>query len=455
MTAVTYPVSIEGRLDQHLSRWLWLVKWLLAIPHVLVLVFLWTGFVVLSLVAFVAILFTGRYPRTIFDYNVGVLRWTWRVGYYSYSALGTDRYPPFTLDEVPDYPAHLTIDYPDHLSRGLVLVKWWLLAIPHYLVVGFFLGGGLWAADRYGGPGLIGVLVAIAGILLLFTGRYPASIFDLVLGMNRWALRVAAYAGGMTDQYPPFRLDMGGDEPAGRVVVPAPEEPAPPQPPRDWGPGRVTALVIGCILALLSLCLVAGGAVLTWADQTQRNDAGFVTTPSESLSTDSYALVSEVFDVEFDGPDWLYADEILGKVQVSARPGTSASRLFVGIAPEDDAARYLSGVEHGVVTDVGNGVDGEDIRIEPGARAPARPGDRTFWVASAAGAGRQTVTWEVEDGSWTVVVMNADATRAVDADVRVGAELPVLDWLAPTLLVAGLLAGGAAATLVFLAVRRG
>ena len=205
-----------ARLDPHLSRWLWLVKWVLAIPHVIVLVFLWIGFVLASLAAFVMIAATGRYPRRLFDYDVGVLRWTWRVAYYSYSALGTDRYPPFSLGEVPDYPARLEVAYPEHLSRGLVLVKWWLLAIPHYLVVAFFVGGGIWATDQ-GGPGLIALLSLIAAVALLFTGRYPGSIFDLVLGLNRWALRVAAYAAGMTDVYPPFRLDLGASEPAPRL----------------------------------------------------------------------------------------------------------------------------------------------------------------------------------------------------------------------------------------------
>ncbi|HUP31829.1 MAG TPA: DUF4389 domain-containing protein [Gaiellaceae bacterium] len=217
-----HPVRVEGRLEPDVSRWLWLVKWLLAIPHVIVLFFLFIGFVLATIGAFFAILFTGRYPRSLFDYNLGVLRWAWRVFFWSYGALGTDRYPPFTLAEVPDYPASVDVAYPGELSRGLVLVKWWLLAIPHYLLLGIFLGGG-WGAgkgewdggdwERGGSPGLIMLLVFFAGVALLFTTRYPRGIFDFVLGLNRWMLRVVAYAALMTDVYPPFRLDQGGQEP--------------------------------------------------------------------------------------------------------------------------------------------------------------------------------------------------------------------------------------------------
>jgi hypothetical protein len=191
-----YPLHLEGTLDPPLSRWQPLVKWLLAIPHVLVLAVLWIAYGLLSVAALVGIVATGRYPRAIFDFNVGVLRWSWRVGFYAYSALGTDRYPPFTLADVPDYPARLDVEYPESLSRGQALVKWWLLALPQYLIVAAL------ATVR-------GVLVFVAAVTLVVTGRYPQALFDLTMGIERWTYRVVAYASLMTDDYPPFRLDEG------------------------------------------------------------------------------------------------------------------------------------------------------------------------------------------------------------------------------------------------------
>jgi hypothetical protein len=205
----------------------------LLIPHVVVLFFLWVAFVVVTVIAFFAILFTGRYPRSLFDFTVGVMRWSWRVHYYGYWALGTDRYPPFSLHEVPDYPAHLDVAYPDRLSRGLIFVKW-LLALPHLLVLAVFVGGGVWLGTRGGdvddpwgnganaGWSLVGLLVLIAAIVLLFTGGYPKPIYDFVMGMDRWALRVGPYVALMTDRYPPFRLDMGGTDPASMPSGPTP-----------------------------------------------------------------------------------------------------------------------------------------------------------------------------------------------------------------------------------------
>jgi hypothetical protein len=217
------PVAVNATLDEPLSQALWLVKWFLAIPHLIVLAFLSIAFVVTTLIAAISILFTGIYPRGIFDFNLGVLRWWWRVDYYAFhGGLGTDRYPPFSLQREDDYPATLDIAYPERLSQGLVLVKWWLLAIPHYLILAFLLGAGVWASsgrpDNWNGGGgiwtggLLGLLVFIAAVILLFTNRYPRPLFALIIGLNRWVFRVMAYAALMTDRYPPFRLDQGGLE---------------------------------------------------------------------------------------------------------------------------------------------------------------------------------------------------------------------------------------------------
>jgi hypothetical protein len=470
-----YPVRLEGRLDPQLSRWLWLVKWLMAIPHYIVLFFLWVAFVVLTIVAFFAILFTGRYPRGIFDFNLGVLRWTWRVSYYSYGALGTDRYPPFTLDEAPDYPATLDVAYPERLSRGLVLVKWWLLAIPQYILLGIFLGGAGSAAGKaedWGGwhwwynGGLIWALVLFAGVALLFMARYPRGLFDFVLGLDRWVARVVAYASLMTDAYPPFRLDQGGDDPAGTAaaVVEAPMAPeataAPAEPPsaaqttsaepapRSRGrAGRVVLIVVGVITALLSLALLAGGTALVVVDQTQRDDDGFLMSPSEDFSTAAYAIVSDSADVDFGGSESA-ARAILGDVRIRSE---SDRDVFVGIARDSDVDEYLSGVERSVVTDIGEDPEYSD---RPGGAPTAAPGDQDFWVASTSGSGEQTLEWEAEDGSWSAVVMNSDGSRGVASELSIGAELDAALWVGIVLLVVGALLAALAALAITAGARR-
>lgn len=220
-----YPARVRGDLDPALSRWLWIVKWILAIPHYIVLFFLHIGYAVVTVIAFFAILFTGKYPRALFDYSVGVIRWSWRVGYYAWSPAGTDKYPPFSLAGDDTYPADLDVDYPATLHRGLVLVKWWLLAIPHYLIIGG-LTGAAWVVDYDDGGSpasamgvpLIGVATLVALVGLLFAARYSQGLFDFVMGINRWILRVQVYGSLLRDEYPPFRLDQGARDAAPPVV---------------------------------------------------------------------------------------------------------------------------------------------------------------------------------------------------------------------------------------------
>jgi hypothetical protein len=438
-----YPVRVEAELDAP-SRLLWLVKWILVIPHAVVLAFLWIAYCALTCFAFFAILFTGRYPRAAFEFNVGVLRWSWRVAYYTYSALGTDRYPPFTLAETADYPAHLEIAYPDHLSRGLVLVKWWLLALPHYIVVALLVGGA-WFITSSGlrvGSGLIGILVLVAAVALAATGRYPQSLFDLVLGLNRWVLRVAAYAGLMTDVYPPFRLDVGGSEggPSTLTVGPGTAGPATSQ-ARGWTGPRIIALIAGVVLMLGSLGALGAGVTGLVYNATQRDAAGYIHTGMHRYTTSGYALTSEGVEVRFEEPSLRFARALFGRARLQVRP-TGTEPVFVGVASTSDVELYLAGVERGVVEDVGRGSD--LVTVDHGVPA-GEPSAQDFWVASRTGTEIQSLALPVREGSWTVVVMHPDGSRGVSAEVAVGVTAPNLGMFAAIAMAIGalMLAGGA------------
>ena len=460
MESRPYPVRVEGELDPSVGRWLWLVKWLLAIPHYFVLAFLWLTVVVLTVIAFFAILFTGRYPRGIFDFNLGVFRWTWRVAFYSYGALGTDRYPPFTLDDVADYPARLHVEYPERLSRGLVLVKWWLLAIPHYIVVGLLLGGGSYATSQVDDrvwsfgfeTGLIGVLVLFAGVALLFTTRYPRGLFDFVLGLDRWVARVGAYVFLMRDEYPPFRLDQGGsDTPhAAAETAETTEAVVPAEQPRTGGTGgRVALIVVGTIAGVIALGVLAGGCALVGIDRTQRDDDGFVMSPGQDLDSPTYAIVSESAELDTDGAEWAL-DTFLGTVRIRSE---SERPVFVGIGPAAEVDRYLEGVEHDVIDDLDSGGDPEYAR-RAGSTPSGRPAAETFWTASASGSGEQTLEWDPEDGDWRAVVMNEDASRGVSTEMSIGAELDSVLWIGIALLGVGMLFAAGSALAITGAVRR-
>jgi hypothetical protein len=215
--------------------------------------------------------------------------------------------------------------------------------------------------------------------------------------------------------------------------------------------GRVVLIVLGSIVALLGLALAAGGGFLLWTDLTQR-EGGYLTTPTERFATSTYALTRERLEVDTGGSDWIWNDKWLGKVRIRTE-GASAKPLFIGIGPEVAVAGYLGRVAH---------ADVEDIDIDPfrvtyrqiAGGAPRRPPTaQNFWAASAAGQGRQTLTWKVRDGDWSVVLMNADASRGVAAEVDLGAKLSFLLWVAIGLLVGGAVLLGGGIALIVLAAR--
>jgi hypothetical protein len=261
----------------------------------------------------------------------------------------------------------------------------------------------------------------------------------------------------MTDAYPPFRLDLGRSEPGAvtfeQMTAPEPEsqhEPgAPPTDPggKGWGPGRILLVVLGSLTSLVALALLAAGTAGIVIDQTQRED-GFVTSPTERLATSTHAIVADSVDVELDGPDWATRD-LIGTIRITSE---SEQPLFVGIGREEDVAAYIGSFRHATIGDLWGQPNRYD---EQGTGAPAAPpGEQSIWTASTTGAGEQVLDWELEDGSWTVVAMNADGSADVVSEVSIGAELDALLWIAIGVLAAGVVVLALGAALIYLAIPR-
>ena len=207
-----------------------------------------------------------------------------------------------------------------------------------------------------------------------------------------------------------------------------------------WTGGRIAALVIGSLLVLVSLALLGAGGTALWADRTQR-DGGYATTDVHDFSTAGSALATVSTEFGSAGVGWLYAPSLLDEVRIRVTPTSSYSALFVGIGPSTDVDRYLAGVNHTVITEFWD----EKVDTVAGGPPASAPGAQDFWVASATGPGPQTVEWDPADGSWTVVVMNADARAGLDVGADLGAKVPALPWIGLGVLVAGavfLAAGG-------------
>ncbi len=190
------PVRVRSAIDAP-SRRLWLVKWcVLAVPHYPILIGLYLLYPLVTIAAGIAIVFTGRYPRPLFDFNVGVLRWSWRLMNYRFPMNCTDKYPPFTLASVPDYPADLEVDYPESLTNRAVPLQRWLLGMPQIILC--------WALEPF-----LQALCVVNAVWLGCIGTINQGMFDLLMGIVRWRYRVAVYVSLMRDEYPPFRMDLG------------------------------------------------------------------------------------------------------------------------------------------------------------------------------------------------------------------------------------------------------
>jgi hypothetical protein len=214
---------------------------------------------------------------------------------------------------------------------------------------------------------------------------------------------------------------------------------------------RIAATIAASVAALLSLGLLAAGGVLLWGDS-KKDEQGYLTTHTERFATDTYALSTGNLDLDLDGLDEVLDQDTYGKIRLKV-DSASDTPVFVGIARTSDVTAYLRNTSHALVSDVSYPDFEADYDPQPGAKRPATPATQDFWAASADGTGRQTLTWDVEDGDWSIVVMNADGSRGVDTRISAGAEAPLLAPLGWGMTIAGLLVLAFAAGAAVVAVR--
>jgi hypothetical protein len=213
----------------------------------------------------------------------------------------------------------------------------------------------------------------------------------------------------------------------------------------------VSLLVGAGAASLLAVAALGLGGLAMWGDS-QKDERGYVSTDSERFAASTHALATESLDVDLDGAEGLIDSTGLGDIRLDVASQTDKP-VFAGIARTDDVSAYLADVSHTTVTDLEYDPFEASYSPQAGERSPARPGDERIWAASTQGAGPQTLTWEAEDGDWSIVVMNADGSAGVAADVSVGAKLPFLTTIGWSALGGGALLVIAATALTLLALR--
>jgi hypothetical protein len=211
--------------------------------------------------------------------------------------------------------------------------------------------------------------------------------------------------------------------------------------------GQIALLVGGIVLLLVALVVVGAGGTAIWAS-TDKDSDGYHSSGLHRFHSPTHAITTKSIDLATSVPEWL-----LGKIRIEARSSGEAP-VFVGIGHRDDVERYLANVEHDVLTDV----DFDPFRAHydrlSGTQTPGPPAAQTFWVAQAHGNGTQVLTWEVDSGTWSVVLMNADGSSGVDARVKAGAEIPYALWIGLGVLVIGILIAAGATLMIVKGWRR-
>jgi hypothetical protein len=216
--------------------------------------------------------------------------------------------------------------------------------------------------------------------------------------------------------------------------------------------GRIALIVTGAVAALVSTALIVGGIAALWGDSHKDSD-GYLTTKSKRFEAGGRALATENLDMDLGDADWLAQTDDLGRLKITAE-SRDQKPLFVGLARTSDVESYLSGVPYSTVTDVDASPFRADYERHAGNRHPVSPEHAGIWEASSDGRGEQSIDWQIEDGDWSIVVMNADGSLGVDAEVSAGADIPFLDELGWSAIGSGAFALILSVGLIALGVRR-
>jgi hypothetical protein len=228
-------------------------------------------------------------------------------------------------------------------------------------------------------------------------------------------------------------------------------EPTPNSPPRRRSAGKVAAIVTGVLVGLLAIGFLGAGAAALWGDA-QKDRDGYISTDAERFDTGTYALASDDLDVDLGGAEWVTSGDRLGKVRLEAA-SRDGKPVFVGIARTQDVDAYLADSAHATVTDVSYPDFAAEYQRHDGSERPSTPASQDIWAASAEGSGTQALTWDVEDGNWSVVVMNADGSAGVDTTITAGANVPFLSDVGWGSLGGGVVLIGVAGALLVMGLR--
>lgn len=225
--------------------------------------------------------------------------------------------------------------------------------------------------------------------------------------------------------------------------------------------GKIVLLVFGVIILLISLVPLLGGGGLMWAEKALRDSEGFYTTPAIQLEKDSHAIVTEPANIDFGG-DWEWLSW-LGRrepsdflsIKIEGSSNDPKKQIFLGVAEVQDLEAYLEDVEYDEVSDFRIRRASLGYTNHPGTQEPEDPTNQEFWTASVHGEGTQTLEWGIEEGTYSLALMNEDGSRGLDLAASVGVKVPpVLGGIGVALLIVGLVLLGVAILMIYLAVRR-